>query len=81
MAVRNAVAASARSPDGGFATVGGTFPDDPPRPPPLRVPETAPEWSPSELERYMHVVAMERHTSHAVRRHDLLERLHGHCDG
>ena len=81
MAVRDAVAASARPPDGGLATVGGTFPDDPPRPTPLRVPETAPEWSPSELETYLHVVAMERHTAQAVRRHDLLEKLHTHCDG
>ena len=61
--------------------MGGTFPDDPPRPTPLMVPETAPEWSPAELERYLHVVAMERHTAHAIRRHDLLDRLHQHCDG
>ena len=80
MAVRDA-AVAARPPDGGSATVGGTFPDDPPRPTPLMVPETAPEWSPAELERYLHVVAMERHTAHAIRRHDLLDRLHQHCDG
>ena len=70
-----------RSPDAGSATVGGTFPDDPPRPAPLMVPETAPEWSPAELERYLHVVAMERHAAHAIRRHDLMDRLHQHCDG
>ena len=74
-------AVAARPPDGGSATVGGTFPDDPPRPTPLMVPETAPEWSPAELERYLHVVAMERHTAHAIRRHDLMDRLHQHCDG
>ena len=80
MAVRDAAAAM-RSPDAGSATVGGTFPDDPPRPAPLMVPETAPEWSPAELERYLHVVAMERHAAHAIRRHDLMDRLHQHCDG
>ena len=80
MAVRDA-AAAARPSDGGSATVGGTFPDDPPRPTPLAVPETAPDWSPPELERYLHVVAMERHTTNAIRRHDLLDRLHQHCDG
>ena len=80
MAVRDAAVAPGPL-DGGSATMGGTFPDDPPRPTPLMVPETEPDWSPPEMERYLHVVAMERHTAHAVRRHDLLDRLHQHCDG
>ena len=51
------------------------------RPDPLRVPESAPEWSPAELERYLHVVAMERHTADAVRRPALVDALHEHVEG
>jgi tetratricopeptide (TPR) repeat protein len=61
---------------------GGQFPDDEePRPDPLPVPESAPEWSPAELERYLHVVAMEAHTKHAVRRDELMDALHAHVAG
>ena len=57
------------------------LPGDVARPDPLRVPESAPEWSPAELERYLHVVAMERHTADAVRRPALVDALHEHVEG
>jgi tetratricopeptide (TPR) repeat protein/energy-coupling factor transporter ATP-binding protein EcfA2 len=46
----------------------------------LRIPEGAPEWSPAELERYLHVVAMERHTASSIGRRELLDELHAHVE-
>lgn len=37
-----------------------------------------PEWSPAELERYLHVVAMERHAAGAIGRREVLDVLHAH---
>ena len=64
------------------AGAGGAFPHhtDAPRAEPLNIPSSAPEWSPAELERYLHVVAMERHTTSSIGRRELLDRLHAHVD-
>ena len=65
---------------GGNGSGGGRFSDGE-RVAPLGVPDYAPEWAPAELERYLHVVAMEKHTAHSVGRRDVLEELHAHVDG
>ena len=50
---------------GGNGSGRGAFSDGE-RVAPLGVPDYAPEWAPAELERYLHVVAMEKHTAHSV---------------
>ena len=65
---------------GGNGSGRGAFSDGE-RVAPLGVPDYAPEWAPAELERYLHVVAMEKHTAHSVGRRDVLEKLHAHVDG
>ena len=61
---------------------GGAFVqhEEEPRVAALGIPDTAPEWSPAELERYLHVVAMERHTTGSIGRRELLDQLHAHVD-
>ena len=49
-----------------------------PRVDPLPVPDFAPDWTPAELERYLHVVAMEKHSAGSIPRRDVVDQLHAH---